>query len=236
VQVPTTLLAMVDASVGGKTGVNRPAAKNLVGSFYQPRMVLSDVELLRTLGQRELTEGWAEVVKHALIRDVQLLALMEARVDDLKALRAPVTAQVIGTSTAIKAEVVSEDERELGVRAVLNYGHTIGHGIEAATGYGAYLHGEAVSIGMMGAGRLSVLMGLLSSEELERQRALFERFGLPLWCEGVSKDAIKQAMGWDKKRVAGRQKWVLLEGIGRAVVRDDVPEEWVESVLDELTG
>ncbi len=236
IQVPTTLLAMVDAGIGGKTGVNRAAAKNLVGSFYQPRLVLADVELLGTLGQRELTEGWAEVVKHALIQDAQLLRVMEARVEDLKKLAAPVTAQVVAASAAIKATVVSQDERETGMRALLNYGHTIGHGIETAAGYGAFLHGEAVAVGMMGAAWLSQQMGLLSEEEVERQRALLERFGLPLRCRQVSPAAIKQAMGWDKKRRIGRQRWVLLEGLGNAVVRDDVPDEWVDGVLEDLAS
>ena len=236
VQVPTTLLAMVDASIGGKTGVNRPAAKNLVGSFYQPRMVLADVEVLRTLGERELTEGWAEVVKHAFIRDLRLLEVMEQRVEQLKRLEPPFTAQVIAASAAIKAEVVSQDERESGVRAHLNYGHTIGHAIEAATGYDAYFHGEAVAIGMMGAGRLSQEMGLLSADELERQRRLIQAFGLPLRCPGVSTDAIREAMGWDKKVVGARQRWVLLDGLGRAMVRDDVPQQAVDAVLEELTS
>ena len=234
IQVPTTLLAMVDASIGGKTAVNRPAAKNLVGSFYQPHMVLMDVDLLKTLGHRELTEGWAEVVKHALIRDRALLDEMERDVEALTGLDSRVTARIVAASVAIKADVVSQDERESGVRAILNYGHTIGHGLENAAGYGGLLHGEAVAIGMMGAARISQRMGLLRADEVERQRVILERFGLPTRSPAVAVDAVRAAMALDKKVQNKRQRWVLLNGLGQAVVRDDVPPEVAEEALQEL--
>ena len=236
VQVPTTLLAMVDASIGGKTGVNRPAAKNLVGSFYQPRMVVIDVELLRTLGRRELTEGWAEVVKHALIRDERLLEEMEIQAGELTALDLRATAQVVAASAAIKAEVVSQDERESGIRALLNYGHTIGHGLEAATRYEGFLHGEAVAVGMMGAARISQRMGLLSEEDVQRQQRLFERYGLPTRCPGLDLEPVRAAMALDKKVQDKKQRWVLLDRLGQATLRDDVPPEVVEEALQELVA
>ncbi|MBI2888173.1 MAG: 3-dehydroquinate synthase [Chloroflexi bacterium] len=234
VQAPTTLLAMVDASIGGKTGVNRREAKNLVGSFYQPRLVLADINLLKTLGQRELTEGWAEVLKHALIRDLPLLEAMEGNAEQLTALQPGITARVVAASAAIKAEVVSQDERETGLRALLNYGHTIGHGLEAATEYGGFLHGEAVAVGMMGAARISQGMGLLSEEEMERQRALLQRFGLPTRCPGVDLEAVRAAMALDKKVRDQQQRWVLLARLGEPVLRDDVPAALVEETLREL--
>lgn len=236
VQAPTTLLAMVDASIGGKTGVNLAEAKNLVGAFYQPQMVLIDVELLRTLGVRELTEGWAEVIKHALIRDPALLEEMESNVERLTTLDTRSVAHTVAVSAAIKAEVVSQDERESGVRAILNYGHTIGHGLEAATGYQGFLHGEAVAVGMMGAARISQRMGLLSEPEVERQRRLLEAFGLPTRCPGVDLDGVRAAMALDKKVQDKKQRWVLLTRLGEATVRDDVPVEVVEETLQELAA
>ena len=229
--VPTTLLAMADASIGGKTAVNRAAGKNLVGSFYQPKLVLMDVDLLRTLGQRELTEGWAEVVKHALIADEALLDDIEANMERLKALEGRATARIVAESAAIKAGVVSQDERETGIRAILNYGHTIGHGLENAAGYGRLLHGEAVAVGMMAAARICLRMGLLNQRDVDRQRRVLEAFGLPTNCAGVDLKAVRAAMSWDKKVQHGRQRWVLLNGLGNAVVRDDVPAELVDEAL-----
>ncbi len=236
VQAPTTLLAMVDASIGGKTAVNRREGKNLVGSFYQPKLVLMDVEFLKTLGPRELTEGWAEVVKHALIRDAQLLETMEHNARQLTSLDLGITARVVAASAAIKADVVSQDERESGLRMILNYGHTIGHGLEAATGYQGYLHGEAVAIGMMGAAHISQRMGLLSEADVERQRGILTSFGLPTKCPGVDLDAVRAAMSLDKKVQDRRQRWVLLTRLGEATVRDDVPAEVAEEALAELAA
>lgn len=238
VQVPTSMAAMVDASIGGKVAVNLSQGKNLVGSFYQPRMVLADVATLSTLGSRELAEGWAEAIKHGLILDAELFDIFEEHAEDLMAMKPDISTEVIRRSMAIKAQVVSEDEREtLGRRILLNYGHTIGHAIEAATGYGQYLHGEAVSVGMMGAARISQRMGMMSEEAVDRQRRLLERFSLPTSAPDVEASQVFEAMSLDKKTVGGSIRWVLLEDVGRAVARRDVPAEMVEeTVLNLLAG
>jgi 3-dehydroquinate synthase len=178
-QVPTSLLAMMDAAIGGKVAVDLPQGKNLVGAFYQPKFVLSDVSTLQTLPQRELTSGWAEAIKHGLILQPDLLDSFERDRDDILALKPDVATDIIRRSVAVKANVVSQDEREtLGVRILLNYGHTLGHAIEAASGYGNFLHGEAVSVGMMGAAYIGNAMGMMSDEEVDRQRAILESYGL----------------------------------------------------------
>ena len=234
-QAPTSLLAMMDASIGGKVAVDLPRGKNLVGAFYQPRLVLSDVSILRGLPARQMASGWAEAIKHGLILDEDLLADFDRQRDALMALEPQAAAELIRRSVAIKANVVSRDEREtLGVRVLLNYGHTIGHAIEAATGYDTYLHGEAVSVGMMGAANIALHRGLLDAEAVERQADMLRSFGLPLSCEGVSTDAIEEAMRSDKKVSAGSIRWVLLDGIGNAVTRNDIPPELVRQTLERL--
>ncbi|MSQ15556.1 MAG: 3-dehydroquinate synthase [Dehalococcoidia bacterium] len=234
VQVPTTLLAMVDASIGGKVAVNLPQGKNMVGAFYQPRLVVADVNSLRTLPKRVLTEGWAEVIKHALILDAELLGLMEERADALLSIEPKTTASLIGRSAAIKAAVVSQDEREKGIRTLLNYGHTVGHALEAVTGYEGYLHGEAVSIGMMAAAHISKGMGLIDKSVVDRQRTMLEKFGLPIKASRIGIDEVMNAMSLDKKVRDKSIRWVLLEEIGRAVIRDDVPASLVTAVLREI--
>ncbi|MBI4337429.1 MAG: 3-dehydroquinate synthase [Chloroflexi bacterium] len=237
VQVPTSVAAMVDASIGGKTAVDLPEGKNLVGAFHQPRFVLADVQALSTLPRRAIVEGLAEAIKHGLILDAELLRTFEERADAILALEPEVTTNIIRRSMAIKAQVVSQDEREtLGIRALLNYGHTVGHGLEAATEYGRYLHGEAVSVGMMAAGLISQRMGMLSAEALERQRTVLERYGLPTRCLGVDLAAVQRAMQVDKKRAGKAQRWVLLEEVGKAVVHSDVPPELAQQVLRELAA
>ena len=232
VQVPTTLLAMVDASVGGKTGVDLRQGKNLVGAFHQPKFVLADIATLKTLPPRTLTEGWAEVLKHALALDSDLLEDMSRDAEALKALDPDLATRLIRRSVAIKANIVSRDEQEtLGVRMLLNYGHTLGHALESTTGYGRFLHGEAVSIGMMAAAHMSVELGILSEEELTRQRAVLEVYGLPTSATGVDVDALKAAMLSDKKVRQGRVRWVLLNGLGHAVVRTDVSDETVDTAI-----
>ncbi len=236
VHVPTSLLAMVDAAVGGKVAVNHPQAKNLIGAFYQPRLVLADVSVLQTLPPRELTAGWAEVIKHALIMDEDLLRLLEENAEAAQRLDPEVAALVIGRSVVLKAAVVSEDEREeTGRRTILNYGHTIGHGLEVAAGYAGLLHGEAVAAGMSGAGRIAVRLGILAPAVAQRQDALLARFGLPLCAPGIDPRKALTAMALDKKAQGGAVRWVLLEGIGRPVIRHDVPPSLVEEVLAELT-
>ena len=231
VHVPTSLLGMVDAAIGGKTGVDHVIGKNLVGAFAQPRLVLTDPALLATLPPRHLHAGLAELVKHGFILDEQLVRLLEARAGDPAALA---TEDLIARSTAIKARVVSDDEREAGARTLLNYGHTIGHGIEAAAAYSGYLHGEAVAIGMHAAGRIACETGLLPADALDRQQSLLRACGLPERAEGVDREAVVSAMRSDKKVRDGAVSWVLLERIGHAAVHRDVPEEAVEAALDAV--
>ena len=235
VQAPTSLAAMVDASIGGKTAVNLPQGKNLVGLFHQPRLVVADVQTLTTLPPREMASGWAEAIKHGIILDAGLFDTFEEQAEAIGGLEQPLIAEVIRRSAAIKADVVSRDEREtLGIRTLLNYGHTVGHALEAATGYGALLHGEAVSVGMAAAARISRGMGLLSAAAVTRQDRLLERFGLPIRYPRVDRDAVRRAMGVDKKTLAGVIQWVLLEEVGRAVLRSDVPQDLVDAVLAEV--
>lgn len=250
VQVPTSLVAMVDAGIGGKVGVNHPEGKNLIGAFYQPELVLADCEALTTLPQRELTSGWAEVIKYGLILDKQFFEFLGNNVGKLTKLEPKLLTRAIARSAAIKARVVSQDEKErIGKRTILNYGHTIGHGLEAAGQYKRFLHGEAVAIGMMGAARLSQRLGLLSSDAVENQQALLQKFGLPtsLPAEVASQEhgrkgnktrlslsGITRAMELDKKVTRKAIRWVLLEDIGKAVIRSDVPQEDVLAVLREL--
>jgi 3-dehydroquinate synthase len=234
VQVPTSLVAMVDAAIGGKVAVDHPRGKNLIGAFYQPRLVLADVRTLTTLPQREFLSGWAEVIKHGLILDAGLFQLLEEKTEQLLAEEPDIITEVVLRSAAIKARVVSEDERERGRRTILNYGHTIAHGIETATRYERFLHGEAVSIGMVGAAMLSQRLGILSEEAVERQRNLLARFSLPTACPGVEPSAMLQAMELDKKVREGVVRWVLLQDIGQVILQIDVPQQDVVAVLDEL--
>jgi len=250
VQVPTSLVAMVDASIGGKVGVNHPEGKNLIGAFYQPNVVLADCQTLTTLARRELTSGWAEVIKHGMILDKEFLEFLESNVSRLTKLEPELLARAIARSATIKAQVVSQDEKEReGKRTILNYGHTIGHGLEAATRYKRFLHGEAVAIGMMGAAKLSQRLGLLPSTAVERQQSLLQKFSLPtsLRAEGASQRrgrklsnlklslaGITRAMELDKKVKGKAIRWVLLQDIGEAVIRSDVPHKDVLAVLREL--
>jgi 3-dehydroquinate synthase len=238
VGVPTTLLAMVDSSIGGKTAVNLPDGKNLVGAFHQPRLIMADTQTLTTLPKRELTSGWAEVVKHGLILDKSLFDFIRAETKKLTTLDGKVTTEVVRLAAAIKAKVVSEDERESGggPRTLLNYGHTIGHALETALGYEALLHGEAISIGMMGEAHISQRMGLMTADEVRQQREALEAFGLPMKSPAVDMAAMRRAMALDKKVADKKINWVLLQGIGSAVVRNDVPEGLVEEALRNVAG
>lgn len=235
VQVPTSLIAMVDASVGGKVAVNHPQGKNLIGAFYQPHMVLVDVQALATLPRRELTSGWAEVIKHGLVLDPSLFEFLEKQTEGLKRLEPAATTEAIKRSVALKAAIVSEDEKERGRRTLLNYGHTIAHSLEAATGYQRFLHGEAVAIGMTGAALLSQRLGFLSSEIVERQRSLLRRFDLPISCSTIDLAGVLQAMELDKKMKGKSIRWVLLQDIGQPVIKDGVPAEDIIAILKELS-
>ena len=234
VQVPTSLMAMVDSSIGGKVGINHPKGKNLIGAFYQPRFVFADVRTLTSLPKREFISGWSEVIKHAMIRDPQLLGLLEKRSQDLLKLKEDITTDVVARSAAIKGRVVSEDEKEQGLRTILNYGHTIAHGLEAATNYDRFLHGEAVSIGMTGASMISNRIGLLSQKVVKRQQALLIKFELPVVYADIKVDDIQQAMQLDKKIKGKKVRWVLLSDVGQTVIRDDVSEEVVSDVIKKL--
>jgi shikimate kinase/3-dehydroquinate synthase len=233
-QVPTSLIAMTDASIGGKVAVDHPQGKNLIGAFYQPCLVLAGIKTLTTLPHRELTSGWAEVIKHALILDADLLNLLEDRANDLAKLKPDITSKVIARSVAIKCRVVSEDEKETGIRTILNYGHTVAHGLETATKYERFLHGEAVAIGMMAAAKLSHRLKLLSEKAVERQKAILQKFGLPTDCSGVAVNDVLEATKMDKKVRGKAVRWVLLKAIGQAVIRSDVPIEDVLKVLQEV--
>lgn len=236
VQAPTSLVSMMDASIGGKTAVDLPQGKNLVGSFKHPEFVLADVEALSTLPARALVSGWTEAIKHALILDEPLLRVFEENVEAISTLNPEIASGALRRSVAIKAKVVSQDEREtLGIRALLNYGHTTAHAIEAATGYDRYLHGEAVGIGMTAAAHIANWMGMLTSEELRRQCSVLEAYGAPLAYDGVDPASIRDAMSMDKKTVGGKIRWVLLDGIGNAVTRSDVPSELVDRALREVS-
>jgi shikimate kinase/3-dehydroquinate synthase len=237
VHAPTSLLAMVDASIGGKAAVNLSEAKNLVGAFYQPRLVVTDVSALTTLPVRELTSGWAEVAKHALIMDPDLLSTLEARVADLRRLEPEVTTAVVRRNVELKAQVVSEDERETtGRRTILNYGHTVAHGLEAASEYEALLHGEAVAIGMVAAAAIGQEMGVTPAALVERQAAVLAAFGLPQEASGIDPERALAAVALDKK-VSGRAvRWVLLEDVGCPVLRDDVPAALVRQAVRRACG
>ena len=228
VQVPTTLLAQVDASVGGKTGVNHHEAKNLIGAFHQPRAVLIDTEALDTLPEREFRAGLAEVIKHAVIADAQFFAWLEANIARLLARDARALADAISRSCEIKARVVAADEKEHGTRALLNFGHTFGHAIEHALGYGEWLHGEAVAAGMVMAAALS---GIGSDPE-ERLRRLLEAAGLPVAPPDHCREGLRAAMDLDKKNRQGALRFVLLRDIGEACVTGS----YSESRLDQVIG
>jgi 3-dehydroquinate synthase len=233
VQVPTTLLAMVDSSIGGKTGVDHPAGKNLIGAFHQPAAVVAELDFLETLPRREVAAGWAEVVKMGVITSTELFELIER--DPEAMLRVAAEAEsAITRSIELKGQIVSADEREADLRMILNYGHTIGHAIEAATGYGRYLHGEAVAIGMRGAAELSARLGLLDPASVNRQASVLARLGLPDRCPGISVEALWGPMRHDKKVVGDRLRWVLASRLGAVEVRADVPDQLVEPVLREL--
>ena len=215
VQVPTTLLAQVDSSVGGKTGVNHRAGKNLIGAFYQPRLVIIDVEALRTLPPREFVAGLAEVIKYGVIADPKLFALLEQKLDRLLGLDRELLVDVIATSCAIKAQVVERDEQEEDYRSVLNFGHTVGHALEALTGYGKFLHGEAVAVGMVQAAAISSRQGVCDETSQRRISELVQNAGLPTEIpSGIEPRELIQAMEVDKKTLGGKIKFVLCRGIG----------------------
>ena len=233
IQVPTALLAMVDASIGGKTGVNHPKGKNLIGAFHQPRLVLIDSTTLETLPSREVRAGMAEVIKYGVIGDPVLFEALEAHgpLDSLEGIGSTLMQKILRRSAAAKARVVANDEKEGNLRAILNYGHTLGHVVETLTGYGHFLHGEAVGIGMHAAGLLSQRLGLWSAAEQHRQLELLKCCGLPWQAPELDADAIRTAILRDKKVQNGRVRFVLPTAIGQVVIRDDVDLEAAVAAL-----
>jgi 3-dehydroquinate synthase len=236
VQVPTTLLAQVDSSVGGKTGVDLPQGKNLVGAFHQPSLVVADLDTLKTLPRREFVAGLAEVVKHAVIRDPGLLRVLEDEADRLLHLDPDVLGPVVEANCRIKAAVVAADETEQGLRAILNFGHTVGHALEAGLGYGTWLHGECVAVGMLAATAIARQVGVLRDLELPvRLERLLARLGLPTRLpDGVGLEQLAPLMARDKKVEAGRIRWVLPVRPGEVVITPQVPPEAVRWGLDVI--
>jgi 3-dehydroquinate synthase len=235
VNVPTTLLAQVDASVGGKTGVNHARGKNLIGAFYQPLCVVADTSLLGTLSVRAFAAGMAEVAKIAMILDASLFERLENVAPRLTAADADLLAPLVARSIELKAEIVERDERESGDRMLLNYGHTVGHALEAGAGYGTLLHGEAVAVGMQAAASIAQGMGLLDADAAARQTGLLETLHLPLRWPADS-DAILGRLSLDKKRAGDRQRWVLAERVGTGRVRDDVPANIVLKAVTSIAS
>jgi 3-dehydroquinate synthase len=224
IQVPTTLLAQVDSSVGGKTAINHARGKNMIGAFHQPLAVIADVATLDSLPDRELRAGIAEVIKHGCILDREFFEWLEADIEKLLARDRAALAHAVRRSCELKAQVVAEDEREAGLRAILNFGHTFGHAIEAGAGYGQWLHGEAVAAGMVMAGELSTRAGTLRREDFERVVRLIARAGLPVRGPKLALERYLELMQVDKKAAAGKLRFILLEGLGRAVLRGDLDD------------
>jgi 3-dehydroquinate synthase len=230
VQVPTTLLAMVDSSIGGKTAVDRGNLKNIIGTFYQPRLVVADIGTLNTLPENELANGLAEVIKSAAIRNDNLFKFLEINIDKARELHPEVIEDMVLETARIKAEIVEKDEKEEGLREILNYGHTIGHAIEAVSGF-ELKHGQAVAIGMIAAARISSLMGILEESEVARLEVLIRRAGLPVAMSGLDKEKVMEAMQHDKKVRQNKIRFVLLKSIGDAFISDEVDPALVREVL-----
>jgi 3-dehydroquinate synthase len=236
VQVPTTLLAQVDSSVGGKTAVNHPGGKNLIGAFHQPREVLTDTEVLNTLPERELQAGLAEIIKYGMICDSAFFIWLEHNMDSLRRLDATALELAIYRSCQVKAQIVGRDERERGERALLNLGHTFGHAIEAATGYVDWLHGEAVGVGLLIAARMSQRLGGISADDLARVEDLLKRAGLRTDAPKIGATRAAGFMSIDKKVKSGRVRLVLLKGLGQAYISGDYPDEALQETLRESFG
>jgi 3-dehydroquinate synthase len=231
-QAPTTLLAQVDSSVGGKTGVNHPSGKNLIGAFHQPHAVVADMTTLRTLPGREFRAGLAEVVKYGAIRDAGFFEWLERNAGGILEHDESLLEEMVRTCVANKAEVVAMDERESGVRATLNFGHTFGHALESVTGYERFLHGEAVAIGMVQAAELSHAIGICDLECSDRIRALLRRFGLPVSLPpDVDPDAVVEAIALDKKALSTGLRFILLDGLGHSRIHADCSRDDIESAI-----
>ena len=231
VQVPTTLLSQVDSSVGGKTAVNHPKGKNMIGAFYQPRMVIADLDTLQTLPQNEFRAGLAEVIKYGVISDASLFGYLENNVEKILQLDHECLAHIIKTSCAIKAKVVEKDERESHYRMILNFGHTLGHAIEALTGYSKFIHGEAVAIGMVYAAKLSQQLGKCQGAVSSRLSKLVNKFGLPSQWPNLDSPAVIECLYHDKKTMNHKIKFILIKDIGRVEIVEDIPETDILKIL-----
>ncbi|MFV5375155.1 3-dehydroquinate synthase [Acinetobacter calcoaceticus] len=237
VQVPTTLLSQVDSSVGGKTGINHPLGKNMLGAFQQPQVVLADMAQLDTLPDRELSAGLSEVIKYALLGDADFLVWLEQNMDGLVGRDANLLAEAVYRSCAHKARIVANDEKEQGERALLNLGHTFGHAIESYLGYGTWLHGEAVATGMVMAADLSQRLGWISSDDVERTKKIIQRANLPISCPKIPLDEFLGYMAHDKKVLNGQLRLVLLKQLGQAVITKDFDVELMkQAILANLHG
>lgn len=234
IQVPTTLLSQVDSSVGGKTGINHPLGKNMIGAFYQPQVVLADIDTLNTLLDRELSAGLAEIIKYGLIRDAEFFTWLEANMPKLVARDAEALIYAIQRSCQNKAEVVAVDEHETGERALLNLGHTFGHAIENGMGYGVWLHGEAVGAGMLLAAQMSQRLGWIDGTAIARIQAILQAAKIPTVAPKLGTETYLNLMGLDKKVVDGRIRLILLQGIGKSLVTADYPAEILRATLDAI--
>jgi 3-dehydroquinate synthase len=235
IQIPTTLLAQVDSSVGGKTAINHPKAKNMIGVFHQPKFVFIDVDVLKTLPERELKAGLAEVIKHGMIMDSELFYYIEDNLQEILCIDPQNIEQIVARSCKDKAKIVEQDEKEHNIRAILNYGHTVGHGIEAVTDYSVYRHGEAVSIGMAVAGKIAVNMGILKQDAANRQNQLLEKCGLPIAFPDLNIDSVLDAIQLDKKaNESGRPRFVLAKDIGAAIIVENVSDDQIRRAIVEM--
>lgn len=237
VQVPTSLLAMVDASIGGKTGVNHPQGKNLIGAFYQPRLVFIDPMVLKTLPVREFRAGMAEVIKYGVIWNPNLFNQLEAqkKLDSLDNINLEILQEIIEQSCQAKVDVVNQDEKEAGLRAILNYGHTIGHAIESLTGYSQINHGEAVALGMVAAGKIAVKLGMWTEEMAQRQENLLKKSALPVSLDNhLNLENIIETLQLDKKVKGGKVRFILPTKIGKVEIKEEIPSEVIITVLEEM--
>ena len=230
IQIPTTLLAQVDSSIGGKVAVNHGRLKNKIGAFYQPRLVISDIDTLRTLATRELSEGLAEVIKYAVIKDKEFFAYLEQNLDCIKSLEERFLEEIVHKSARIKAEVVEKDEKDSGLRNILNYGHTLGHAIESASDFKVE-HGKAVALGMLAAARISTKLGLMDKNELNRLRDIIQRAELPTELPDLEVKKLAQAIKHDKKILRGKLRFILPKALGSVFITDEVSLPLIEQVL-----
>lgn len=234
IQIPTSLLAQVDSSVGGKVAINHELGKNLIGAFYQPKFVLIDLEILQTLPQREIYSGLAEIIKYGIIADDKFFDYLDTNSQKILELDKNTLSHIIRRSCEIKADVVSKDEKEAGLRIILNFGHTIAHAVESDTDYKKYNHGEAVGIGMHGAALLSHYLGLIDETVLNRVIQIIQKFQLPLYAFDCTIENLFEFIGRDKKVTSGKVKWVLMNSIGQVIIRNDISDDLVKRVLSEI--